>query len=252
MQQIRLKLWVKILIVVAIGILAYFVVRLTLFGSDNSIKTVARINSVEMESSAPKFLNEFVGITNLTDSGFNVVWVTKEKNVGVANVKDISSNISTTIKDERISLENRNDMYKIHSTKASFLKPEMTYDLFIDGLEDGRYSVLTPKILSSPPAYLPISGTFVTDLDISEALFIFTIVDNNSNPISTSISTTLLEDNTWLTSIGDMRDLESWSYMDFANKDNKLQIEIFTVQGTYKINLPFDDVLETELELIIK
>jgi len=253
MKKLQLKLWVKVVIIIIISILTYSLITAVIKGKKPTVTTTAQINSVEMFSIDPVFGSASLKVTNLTDAGFNVVWISEGLKEGIVGYGVSKTEMTEHANDERITLDNRCVEYNIHSVKISKLKA--TTDYFITSYLSGEQPafVHTPRTLSSPPAYIPISGTFKTDLDISEALFIFTMVDEAGNPISTSISTTLLDNYSWLTSIGDMRNLDTWNYMDLSIKDekNKMRIEVYTIKGAYTIDLELKDVLNKELEMDI-
>jgi hypothetical protein len=246
MKKLKLKLWVKVLVIVLIGALTFFLVQKVITSSKDNSYPEVQINSVTMDSLAPDFEQDSLHITNLTDAGFNIVWITEDIEEGSAMIGVNKATLDGKVLDERISLENRDPKYKVHSIKASQLLPETTY--YYKAVDNNTTTIQTFKTLAAPPAYVPISGTIVGKID--EALFLFTLVDSDGNRISTTISTTLLDDNSWLTSIGDMRDLKTGNYAELSG-DYSMLVEVYTDIAVYSVEMEVDGLIDSSLELRI-
>jgi hypothetical protein len=236
----------KVIRYLLIAITAFISFREIILRTNKVPDSIASINSVTMTSSAPVFEKDSLNITNLTDAGFNIVWISEEIEEGSAMISVDKEVLDGKVLDERVSLENRDPKYKVHSIKASQLKPETTY--YYEAVVTKMASIETYKTLAAPPAYIPISGTIIGQVD--EALFLFTLVDSAGNKISTTISTTLLDNHSWLTSIGDMRDLATGNYAEL-NGDYSMLVEVYTDMAVYTVDMKVEDLIDSSLELII-
>lgn len=181
-------------------------------------------------------------VTNLTDTGFTVIWVSESQEQGYVKYGTSKEDLSNEANDERDGLTSRGNYY-VHVVSLERLQPEMDYYLEIISGEDvydnegDKYVVTTLATLSSPPPFESITGVLEGVPDHNEAVIIANITDgdeNGSSEDSLSVSTIVDENGKWILSIADSRTGDGSEYYEYTSGDT-LNIEVVsTVQSEIK------------------
>jgi hypothetical protein len=164
-------------------------------------------------------------ITNLTDTGFNVLWYSRNSEVGYAMYGTSENNLENRAQDERDGLVTENE-YILHSLEFPSLTPETTYYFEIHSGDDvydndgAQYEVTTLPTQESLPQFEAIAGSLDVD-NVEDAVVIAKIVDDDgvgSSGESMPTSSLLDSDGAWIITLGFAR-AESGEYFVKSNDD---------------------------------
>jgi hypothetical protein len=169
-----------------------------------------------------------VQITNLTDTGFTVIWASQKSEQGYINYGTSSSDLSSQGNDERDGVTNRGTYY-IHSVSLTRLQPETKYYFeVVSGTNKfdnsgKKYTVSTFATLSTPPSYVSITGTVSNMPESEEGIVVGYIKDmdgtgtaNQAGPISAVLD----ENGKWILSIADSRSSDGSVYFEYTSADS--------------------------------
>lgn len=168
-----------------------------------------------------------VQTTNLTDTGFTVVWVSSASEQGYVNYGTSASSLTSQAIDERDSVTNKGSYY-VHSVSLSRLQPETKYYFeIVSGSSKydnsgKKYSLTTFKTLGSAPTYVSVSGNITNMPTSKEAVVIGQIKDldsTGSTGNSGLISTVVDENSKWILSIADTRTSTGSDYFEYTGSD---------------------------------
>ena len=174
----------------------------------------SRVGTIASGSVAPAR----VEITNLTDSGFTVTWLTEEAATGVVSVE--SQSAKQTLFDER-DATGKLGKYLTHSATMRGAQADATYELTIlsNGkafLENGSpYQIRTPQSLPGPgPAFEPAFGVVLTEANVPAegALVYYTLVGGQI------LSTLVKPSGSWLIPLNLVRTGDLFSFLPYAER----------------------------------
>jgi hypothetical protein len=196
-----------------------------------------------------------VQVTNLTDTGFTVIWVSEEKEEGYISYGTSASSLSSDASDERDGLTNKGSYY-VHSVSLSRLQPDTTYYFEVKSGEDtydnggSKYSVETFSTLSSPPPFQSVTGVVEGMPDHNEAIAVAYIKDGDdsgSKGESNKVSTLVDESGKWILSIADSRVEDGSSYFEYTSGDS-MYIDILSTVSTDTATESMASVTEGDIE----
>jgi len=173
-------------------------------------------------------------ITNLTDTGFNVVWRSKTSEEGYIKYGEEKTSIEDTASDIRDGLTSRNKYYS-HTIEITRLTPETTYYFEVhSGTEiydnsDKYYTVTTLPTLSSPPPFETRSGDLKDISNPSDWVLVARLMDIDETGTSGNskyISTMPDENGNWILTVGDTRSEDGLEYFTYSSAD---KIEFFVL-----------------------
>lgn len=176
-----------------------------------------------------------VRVTNLTDVGFTILWVSGTKESGFARYGVSSNDLSNTAYDQRDGMAAKGTYY-VHSVKLERLQPATKYYYEIVSGEDTynnnerKYSVTTLETVENAPPYVSVGGSLTNMPEHGEVVVIGSIRDGDevgSSGTSYEVSSLSDESGYWTISIGDMRVANSNTYFEYTAGD-KLIIEPLT------------------------
>lgn len=194
---------------------------------ESKFKIVMDLEWVDMVSgssvTAPTGVSS-VQVTNLTDTGFTVLWVSAQKEAGSINYGTSSSSLSSEALDERDGATNRGTYY-VHSVSVTMVQPETKYYFKVKsgGAEYSNiFDVTTYATLSSPPPFESITGE-VKNIPSTEELVVvgyITDKDGSGTTGSSNKISVLADDNgKWILSIADTRNTSGSSYFEYTSAD---------------------------------
>ncbi len=194
-----------------------------------------------------------VRITNLTDTGFTVVWVSEKQEEGSINYGTSASDLSSSANDERDGVTNKGSYYA-HSVSLTRLQPETKYYFEVssgDSTYDG-FNVTTFATLSTPPSYVSITGTVDNMPGTGEGILIAYIKDGDSTGTSGDsmpISTTLDEDGKWILSIADGRSSDGSEYYEYTSSDSMYFTVISTIPSVSPVHVSMNGITSKDVEV---
>ena len=165
-----------------------------------------------------------VQVTNLTDTGFTVLWVSAQKEAGSINYGTSSSSLSSEALDERDGATNRGT-YFVHSVSVTMVQPETKYYFKVKsgGAQySNTFDVTTYATLSSPPPFESVTGAVKNIPSTGELVVVGYITDKDgSGTTGTSNKISVLADDNgkWILSIADTRNTSGSSYFEYTSTD---------------------------------
>lgn len=197
---------------------------------------------------------ESIVVTNLTDTGFTVLWVSGIKEEGSVEYGEISSNLNEEASDERDGLTNKGEYY-VHSVNITMLSTETDYYFKVISGEDeytnsdNYYLITTFSTLNSPPPFQSVTGTVEGVSDEVAVIGYFEDKDDiGSSGNSMRMSTMTDEDGRWIMSIADTRTEDGSEYYESSDGDN-LVFKILSLVDTDSQDENVDGVEERDVEL---
>ena len=162
-------------------------------------------------------------ITNLRDTGFDVIWLSQDEEDGYISYGESSTSLDTEAKDIRDSLTVK-DEYHVHYVEVDDLDPETQYYFSIysgNDIYDG-YDTATFATLSSAPPIGSISGDITNVPSEDGAVVIGRISDEDDTGTSgNSVYASTISDSRggWILSIADVRNSDGSAYFSYTDGD---------------------------------
>lgn len=177
-----------------------------------------------------RFIPKEIRVTNISESGFSVSWITDEETVGFLKYGP-NEDLSSVALDDRDQFSGKQDKFFTHHVTAKNLKPNTNYffkissggRLFDNG---GRpYEVKTGPLIKEelPPSDVAYGTILKEDGSPAEGVIVYLSLAN-----ATTLSTLTKYSGTWVIPLHLARlpDLSSW-----ASYDKEASIEEIFVQG---------------------
>lgn len=202
---------------------------------------------------------ESVKVTNLTDSGFTVLWISEKKEIGSVKYGISAENLSNTAYDQRDGISPKGSFY-LHSVKVDRLQPETKYYFEIISGDDTynnnerKYPVTTLNTIDSAPPFVSVTGKFTNMPEHGEAVVIGSIKDGDEiGTLGESYEVSSLADDSggWVLSIGDMRSNSKGSYFEYTSGD-KLIIKPYTTFGTSNHGESMDGIDKRDIKIALE
>ena len=186
------------------------------------IELTSESSSFNLESGEDTIL-----ITNLTNTGFSVVWRSEEKEEGYVKYGTSKTALNTEVRDYRDGFVSMGQ-YSSHLVESERLEADTTYyfevysgnEIYDNGGE--KYSVTTYPLLSTAIPFETKSGQVLNATDPSDWVLVFKLIDNDElGTLGSSgyLSTLPDEEGYWMTTIGDSRSEDGESYFSFSSTD---------------------------------
>ncbi len=200
-----------------------------------------------------------VRIVNLTDTGFSVIWISKEREEGYIKYGTSSSNLSSEAVDERDSVSSKGKYY-VHMASTSRLLPETGYFFeIISGDKNydnngSKYSVTTAPPLSSRPPFDSASGDIDGLPEHGEAVIVAYVEDKDGvgTEGKSSEMATIVDDNArWILSIADVRNEDGTSYFEYTSGD-VLKLDVVTTFPTDPHEEGTQGVGERDVNIVVR
>jgi hypothetical protein len=200
-----------------------------------------------------------VQITNLTDTGFTVVWVSQSSEQGYLNYGTTSSDLSNQANDERDGVTNKGSYY-VHSVPLTRLQPSVKYYFeVVSGSKTydnsgKKYTATTFATLSTPPSYVSITGTVSNLPESKEGVVLAYIKDLDSTGSSGQsgvISTLTDENGKWILSVADSRTSDGSGYFEYTSSDNMYFDILSTIPSFTPITVPMNGITSKDISIKI-
>ncbi len=172
-----------------------------------------------------------VKITNITDSGFSVSWITDAQTSGLVKYGTTSSDLSFSAADDRDQLSGKTGSFFIHHVTLKNLKPATVYHFKIISGESAfdnnsqPYQVTTGPTISIPPPPNDIAYGTIVDSNGSpaEGIIVYLVLAN-----ANTLSTLTKSSGSWVIPLSIARSSDLSSY---ASYDRDASIEEIFAQG---------------------
>ncbi len=171
-----------------------------------------------------------VKITNITDSGFSVSWITDGPSTGLIKYGIEASSLKQTAMDDRDQLSGEAGVFEIHHVTTKNLTPSSKYYFKIDSGgkqfdNNGKaFEISTGTSLGSSPAADPVYGTILTPTGTgAEGVVVYLNVAN-----AAPLSALAKANGNWALSLSTARSSDLGSYLSY---DAQATIVSLMVQG---------------------
>jgi len=200
-----------------------------------------------------------VQITNLTDTGFTVIWASQKSEQGYINYGTSTSDLSSQGNDERDGVTNRGTYY-IHSVSLTRLQPETKYYFeVVSGTNKfdnsgKKYSVSTFATLSTPPSYVSITGTVSNMPESKEGIIFGYIKDMDGTGTANqagTISAILDENGKWILSIADSRSSDGSVYFEYTSADSMYFDILSTIPSFTPVSVSMNGITGKDIGMSI-
>ena len=186
-------------------------------------------------------------VSNLRDTGFDVVWVSDDEEEGYILYGTSEEDISIEARDSRDSLTNK-DEYRIHYVEVDDLDPETKYYFNIHSGNEtyDSLTVTTFSTLSSAPSIASISGDVEEVPSEDSVVIVGKIYDGDDEGTSgNSVYISVMADSSggWILPIADARSEDGSSYFSYTDGDI---IKLFAVC------LGESEILEKSMENVVE
>jgi hypothetical protein len=183
---------------------------------------------------APEYTPQKVKITNITDSGFVVSWVTQEPTSGYLKYADNPVNLSTTAVDDRDQLSGTSGEYRTHYVSLQNLKPQTAYYFKLGSQKDQLYdnngqpfSISLPAKIDLRPEADSVFGTVVTAVDTpAEGAIIYLSLDG-----ATPLSALVKQNGNWAANLSQSRTVDLTTYATYDLESSRINILVQSNEG---------------------
>lgn len=200
-----------------------------------------------------------IKITNVTDTGFTVLWISGQKESGSVNYGTSKTALNSSATDQRDGITTKGTYY-VHSVKVDRVQPETTYYFeIISGTNKynkngNKYTVTTHKTLTTTPKFVTVSGEINNLPDNKEVVIIGSIKDGDNvgtSGMSMPVSEVVNEDGSWTMSIADMRTSSGDAYYEYTSGDS-LIIEPYTTFSTEQATEKIDGIDSKDITVVLE
>lgn len=182
---------------------------------------------------------ESVRIVNAMDTGFTVIWLSRQKELGYIKYGTSKDSLTNEASDERDGITSKREYY-VHYVPVTRLQPDMEYYFEIySGKEvytnqGQKYIAKTFPRLTTPPPFNSVAGKVSGIPDHGEAVIIMHIqdVDNvGSLGRSADIASLVDQRSNWILSISDSRTEDGLEYFEYTSEDS-VNFDVVTTAST--------------------
>jgi len=171
-----------------------------------------------------------VRITNVTDTGFSVSWVTDKATTGVVKYGTETNSLKNQVLDDRDQLSGDAGAFEVHHVTAKNLKSSTKYYFKLESggkqfdNQGKLFEITTAQVLGSPPAADPVYGTILTPAGSPAEGVVVYISVANAAPLSALAKT----NGNWALSLSTARAADLSSYLSY---DTQATIVNILAQG---------------------
>jgi hypothetical protein len=183
---------------------------------------------------APEHIPQKVKITNITDTGFVISWITKEPAMGFVKYSDNPLSLSRNAVDDRDQLAGSTGEYRTHYVSLQNLDPASTYYFKIGSQKDQLFdnngqpfSITLPAKIDPKPAADTVFGTILTAVDTpAEGAIIYLSMEN-----ATPLSALVKQNGNWATNLSLARSPDLQSYATYDPETSQIDMLIQSNDG---------------------
>ena len=223
------------------------------------VKDISWDDMITSSASAWPYGASTVQITNLTDTGFTVIWTSQDSEQGYLNYGTTASDLSNQANDERDGVTNKGNYY-VHCVSITRLQPSIKYYFEVVSGSNKydnsgkKYTATTFATLSTPPSYVSITGTVSNLPESKEGVVVAYIKDMDSTGSSGQAGaiSTLMDDNgKWILSVADSRTSDGNAYFEYTSSDN-MYFDIFsTIPSFTPISVLMNGITSKDISIVI-
>ena len=190
------------------------------------VKTKTSIEPKAAATQTPKQ----VRITNVTENGFSVSWITDQPTTGLVKYGTEASSIKQIMLDDRDQLSGESGVFEIHHVSLKNLTPQTNYYFKLESGgkqfdNNGKpFDQNTGSTLGTPPAADPVYGTVLTPAGTGAEGVVVYVNVANAAPLSALAKT----NGNWALSLSTARSTDLSSYLNY---DTQATIVNLLVQG---------------------
>jgi len=199
---------------------------LAVFGAVFLVKTKTGVKTGAEATETPKQ----VRITNVTDTGFSVSWITDQTATGLIKYGTTANDIKQSALDDRDQLSGEAGSFEVHHVTTKTLSPSTKYYFKIESggkqydNQGKAFEVTTGATLGTPPAADPVYGKIMTASQTpAEGVVVYVNVANAA-PLSALAKT----NGNWALSLSTARSTDLSGYLSY---DIQATIVNILVQG---------------------
>lgn len=179
---------------------------------------------------APEYIPQKIKVTNISDTGFTISWITQEPTIGFIKIGPSPEKIDTTVVDERDQLTGDSGQYRTHYISVLGLEPNTTYFLKLGSHSKRLYdnegealTVSTGTPLNPVPPADTAYGTVMTSAGTpaENAIVYITIGESNN---ATPLSTLVKQNGNWALSLSTARTTDLNGYAVYDPQQSPLNI----------------------------
>lgn len=183
---------------------------------------------------APEYAPQKVKITNVSENGFVVSWITQDPTIGFVKWGETASSLNTTTTDDRDQLAGSSNEYRTHYISIQNLKPGATYYFKLGSQKNQLYdnngqpfSITTPLTLGTPPPADTAYGTVNTAAATpAEGAIVYLSLDN-----ATPVSALVKQNGNWAANLSTARTLDLSAYATYDAATTKIEIAVQPATG---------------------
>ncbi|MFH1280700.1 MAG: Ig-like domain-containing protein [Candidatus Beckwithbacteria bacterium] len=197
------------------------------------VKTKTEVKVGADESFNPKQ----VRITNVSDTGFSVSWLTDSPANGLVKYGSESNSIKQSALDDRDQLSGESGSFELHHVTVKNLSPSTKYFFKLESEKkqfdsNGKpFEIITGAVLGTPPVADPVYGTILLSSGaVAEGAVVYLNVPNAA-PISALAKT----NGNWALSLSTARTADLNNYLSY---DTQATVVNILVQGGSMGNAP--------------
>jgi hypothetical protein len=175
----------------------------------------------------PEFIPQQVKLTNISDTGFSVSWVTQVPSVGFIKIGESSAKLETTITDDRDQLTGNSGEFITHHISVQGLQPSTQYFFKLGSQgkqlydnEGQAFSITTAPSLAALNPVDVASGTVLTPAQTpAEGAIVYITL-----PGATPLSTLTKQNGNWSVTISNARNRSDNQYISYDLENTNIDI----------------------------
>lgn len=183
---------------------------------------------------APEYVPNQVKITNISDQGFTISWLTQEPTIGFIKYGLSPEDLNQTVVDERDQLTGSSNDFRSHYITVQDLNPQTTYYFklgsFGNQLYDNQgsaFSITTASTLSPKSSSDTAYGTVYTPAQTpAEGAILYA-----SLPGATPLSALVKQNGDWTLDLAAARSLDLQEYVSYDLNDTTLDLLVTADDG---------------------
>lgn len=199
---------------------------------------------------------ESIRVSNSTDTGFTVSWVSQTKEVGTVSYGTSKTDLSKSARDSRDGIATQGKYY-VHNVNVSDLQPNTTYYYEIKSgtskYDNGgsKYTLKTVETPSSPPAFEAVKGTVNNMSTGSEGILFATIEDKDgtgSKGKSLEVSSLISENNIFSLTISNAINSNGTGFFEYTSGDN-ITFDIMSTVRSKSLSMDIAETQESDVSI---